>query len=217
MSPHFPPTKHDITGWVLAGGQGSRMGGVDKGLLTFQGQTLAQRTIERLQPQVANVMVNANRHLDQYASLGVQVVPDTTENHQGPLAGFLTGLQHCPTDWLVTVPCDTPFLPLDLVSQLAVSLVETNALVAMAQAQETDTNGQRSWRWQPVFCLMHRQLASSLQKHLQTGGLKITEWAKQQPLAVCRFEDGMGPAPAFANANTAEELQRLQSLARGFD
>ena len=189
------------------------MGGVDKGLLTFQGQTLAARAIERLQPQVASVMVNANRHLDQYASLGVQVVPDTTENHQGPLAGFLTGLQHCPTDCLVTVPCDTPFFPLDLVSQLAVSLVETNALVAMAQAQETDTNGQRSWRWQPVFCLMHRQLASSLHKHLQSGGSKIREWATQQPMVACRFEDGLATAPAFANANTADELRRLQLLA----
>lgn len=213
MLPNYPLKKAQITGWVLAGGQSSRMGGVDKGLLSFQGQTLVQRAVERLQPQVNSVMVNANRHLDQYALMGVHVVPDASENHQGPLAGFLTGLQHCPTDWLVTVPCDCPFFPSDLVMKLALAAEKSQALIAMAQAQDTTPDGRVDWRLQPVFCLMHRQLASSLQHHLQSGGFKVSEWAKNQPMAVCRFEDSKGPAPAFANANTPQELEYLQSLA----
>jgi molybdopterin-guanine dinucleotide biosynthesis protein A len=189
------------------------MGGVDKGLLTFQGQTLAARAIERLQPQVASVMVNANRHLDQYASLGVQVVPDITENHQGPLAGFLTGLQHCDTEWLVTVPCDSPFFPLELVEKLAATAAQSKALIVMAQAEEPTPDGHQAWHLQPVFCLMHRQLASSLHAHIQSGGFKITEWAKQHTLAICPFTSAPGQLPPFANANTADELRRLQLLA----
>jgi molybdopterin-guanine dinucleotide biosynthesis protein A len=113
MQPTFvSPSKHNITGCILAGGQGSRMGGVDKGLLMLQGQTLVQRAIERLQPQVNSLMVNANRHASQYAVFGIPVVADADHGFKGPLAGFLSGLQHCPTDWLVTVPCDSPFFPL---------------------------------------------------------------------------------------------------------
>lgn len=213
MKPTYPLNKAQITGWVLAGGQSSRMGGVDKGLLTFQGQTLVQRAIERLQPQVHSVMVNANRHASEYAMHGAPVVADSEHSFKGPLAGFLTGLQHCPTDWLVTVPCDSPFFPTDLVMKLAAAAEESQALMAMAQAQETTADGREEWRLQPVFCLMHRQLANSLHTHLQSGGFKITDWAKQQRMAVCRFPPDSAQLPAFANANTPEELQHLQSLA----
>ena len=213
MKPTYPLNKAQITGWVLAGGQSSRMGGVDKGLLTFQGQTLVQRAIERLQPQVHSVMVNANRHAPQYALHGTPVIADSEHGFKGPLAGFLTGLQHCPTDWLVTVPCDSPFFPTDLVMKLAAAAEESQALMAVAQAQETTADGREEWRLQPVFCLMHRQLANSLHTHLQSGGFKITDWAKQQRMAVCRFPPDSAQLPAFANANTPEELQHLQSLA----
>ena len=213
MSPTYPHNKEHITGWVLAGGQSSRMGGVDKGLLTFQGQTLVQRAIERLQPQVHSVMVNANRHASQYALHGTPVIADSEHGFKGPLAGFLTGLQHCPTDWLVTVPCDSPFFPWDLVNQLATAAAQSHALIAMAQAQETTSDGREEWRLQPVFCLMHRQLADSLHTHIQSGGFKITEWAKQHPLAICPFASAPGQLPPFANANTPEELQHLHSLA----
>ena len=189
------------------------MGGVDKGLLMLQGQTLVQRAIERLQMQVNSVMVNANRHDAQYALHGVPVVADADHGFKGPLAGFLSGLQHCPTDWLVTVPCDSPFFPLDLVSQLAAAAAQSNALIAMAQALETTSDGREEWRLQPVFSLMHRQLADSLHTHMQSGGFKITEWAKQHPLAICPFASASGQLPPFANANTPEELLHLQSLA----
>ncbi len=189
------------------------MGGVDKGVQLCRGQTLVQRAVERLQMQVNSVMVNANRHAAQYALHGVPVFADTDHGFKGPLAGFLTGLQNCDTEWLVTVPCDSPFFPLDLVSQLAAAAAQSNALIAMAQAQETTSDGREEWRLQPVFSLMHRQLADSLHTHIQSGGFKITEWAKQHPLAICPFASAPGQLPPFANANTPEELQHLHSLA----
>jgi molybdenum cofactor guanylyltransferase len=213
MLPNYPLNKAQITGWVLAGGQSARMGGVDKGLLTFQGQSLVQRAIERLQPQVHSVMVNANRHASHYAAYGTPVIADTEHGFKGPLAGFLTGLQYCPTDWLVTVPCDCPFFPSDLVVKLALAAEQSQALIAMVQAQETTSDGRVDGRLQPVFCLMHRQLANSLHAHLQAGGFKVTEWAKQHALAICPFESVSGPRQPFANANTPQELQYLQSLA----
>ena len=189
------------------------MGGVDKGLLMLQGQTLVQRAIERLQMQVNSLMVNANRHASQYALHGVPVVADAGHGFKGPLAGFLSGLQHCPTDWLVTVPCDSPFFPMDLVEKLAATAAQSKALIAMAQAEEPTPDGHQEWRLQPVFCLMHRQLASSLHAHIQSGGFKITEWAKQHSMAICPFTGAPGQLPSFANANTPEELQHLHSLA----
>ena len=111
--------RDDITGLVLAGGRGSRMGGVDKGLQNFNGMPLVLSTLMRLQPQVAHVMINANRNLSDYESFGVPVWPDVIPDFAGPLAGFLTALEHCETSWLVTVPCDTPLFPDDLVARLA--------------------------------------------------------------------------------------------------
>ena len=108
----------DVTGLILAGGRGSRMGGVDKGLQNFNGMPLALHTLLRLQPQVGEVMINANRNLAAYESFGVPVWPDVLADYAGPLAGFLTGLERCETRWLVTVPCDTPLFPLDLVERL---------------------------------------------------------------------------------------------------
>jgi molybdopterin-guanine dinucleotide biosynthesis protein A len=204
-----PPVKHQITGCILAGGRASRMGGVDKGLQLFRGQPLVQHAITRLQAQVSETFINANRHLADYALTGCKVFADTELTDNGPLSGFLTGLQHCNTDWLVTVPCDSPFFPLDLVEKLSQAATEQQALIAMAQTPRSFDN---TWEMQPVFCLMHRSLLDSLRTYLHNGGHKISVWAQQQARrALCPFtKPSTGPDP-FANANTLQELQDLQS------
>ena len=204
-----PPVKNNITGCILAGGRASRMGGVDKGLQMFRGQTLVQHAIKRLQPQVSQVLINANRNPTDYAMTGLKVIADTELADNGPLSGFLTGLQHCNTEWLVTVPCDSPFFPLNLVDRLSAAATQQQALIAMAQTPRLPDN---TWELQPVFCLMHRSLIDSLRHFLQNGGHKISAWAQQQtPLALCEFEETAESAHPFANANTLQELQNLQS------
>jgi len=203
-----PPAKHHITGCILAGGRASRMGGVDKGLQLFRGQTLVQHAIMRLQPQVSQLLINANRNPADYALTGLKVIADTDFADMGPLSGFLSGLQHCDTEWLVTVPCDSPFFPLDLVEKLAAATAK-QSLIAMAQTQRLPDN---AWELQPVFCLMHRSLIHSLKDYLASGQRKISAWAQQQtPLALCEFEETAESAHPFANANTLQELQNLQS------
>lgn len=185
------------------------MGGVDKGLQLFRGQTLVQHAITSLQPQVAQVTINANRHHADYALTGCKVFADTALAGKGPLSGFLTGLQHCGTEWLVTVPCDSPFFPLDLVERLAEAASQQQALIAMAQ---TPCSPDGTWELQPVFCLMNRSLLDSLHSYLQNGGQKISPWARQQVrLALCPFEKTATSTDPFANANTFKELQDLQS------
>jgi molybdenum cofactor guanylyltransferase len=194
------PTAH-ITGLVLAGGRGSRMGGVDKGLQNHLGRPLAQQALLRLQPQVGAVMVNANRNLAAYAAMGVPVWPDALADHPGPLAGFLAGLTHCRTPYLVTVPCDTPNFPPDLVARLAAALVAEDAEIAMAATLE-DGRVQV----QPVFCLMAATLLDSLASFTRSGQRKVDRWTGQHRCATVVFED----ADAFFNANTLDDLQRLQ-------
>lgn len=191
----------DITGLVLAGGRGSRMGGVDKGLQNHRGLPLALHALLRLQPQVGAAMINANRNLAAYESFGVPVWPDVLADYPGPLAGFLAGLEHCETPYLVTVPCDTPDFPTDLVARLAEALVAENAEIAMAATRE-DGRVQV----QPVFCLMAASLMESLVAFTQGGQRKIDRWTGQHRCATVVFDD----AQAFFNANTPEELQRLQ-------
>ena len=203
-----PPSKNNITGCVLAGGRATRMGGVDKGLQLFRGQTLVQHAIARLQPQVSEVLINANRNPADYALSGLKVVSDSDYADMGPLSGFLTGLQHCDTEWLVTVPCDSPFFPLNLVERLAEAASQQQALIAMAQ---TPGSPDGTWELQPVFCLMHRSLTDSLRGYLENGGHKISPWARQQvPLALCPFTETPTSTNPFANANTLQELQDLQ-------
>ena len=204
-----PPVKHNITGCILAGGRASRMGGVDKGLQLFRGQTLAQHAIDRLQPQVSEVIINANRHQADYALTGLKVMPDTDFADMGPLSGFFTALAHCDTEWLVTVPCDSPFFPLNLVDKLAAAATDKQALIAMVQ---TPRAFDSTWELQPVFCLMHRSLMQSLRSYLQNGGHKISTWAQQHtPFASCEFANSPKGTDPFANANTLQELQNLQS------
>jgi molybdopterin-guanine dinucleotide biosynthesis protein A len=189
---------HAITGLVLAGGRGTRMGGVDKGLQNFHGQPLAQHALERLRPQVGNLMLSANRHLADYAAFGVPVWPDADAEFAGPLAGMLAGLAHCPTPYLATVPCDAPLFPLDLVARLAA--VDADIVVATA----TDTDGIQ--RPQPVFCLLRTDLHASLAQFLAAGGRKVGQWMAQHQCVRVAF----GEAQAFFNANTLVELVKIQ-------
>jgi molybdopterin-guanine dinucleotide biosynthesis protein A len=192
----------DITGLVLAGGRGSRMGGVDKGLQNFRGLPLAMNALLRLQLQVGHVLINANRNLAAYESMGVPVWPDPIGDFAGPLAGWLAGLERCETPYLVTVPCDTPNFPTDLVEKLAAALVAEGADIAMAATLE---NGQV--QVQPVFCLLKTELMESLVAYLHAGQAKIDRWTAQHRCATVVFDD----AAAFANANTAQELAQLQA------
>jgi len=191
----------EITGVILAGGRGSRMGGVDKGLQNHLGMPLALHALMRLAPQVGETMINANRNLGAYESMGVPVWPDTTADFAGPLAGMLVALERCQTPYLVTVPCDTPNFPLDLVERLAAALVEADAEIAMAATMEDG-----SVQTQPVFSLLKTELLESLIRSMQSGERKIDRWMGQHRCAQVVFED----ADAFFNANTLSELQKLQ-------
>ncbi len=196
----------DITGLVLAGGRGSRMGGVDKGLQNFNGIALALSTLMRLQPQVGELMVNANRNLSAYEAFGAPVWPDVLADYAGPLAGFLTGLERCETKWLVTVPCDTPLFPTDLVARLVRAADQDDAEIAMAAARERD--GQL--RGQPVFCLLRVELLESLVRFTHGGGRKIDTWTAQHRTAVVAFDAPHDDPRAFFNANTLAELHQLE-------
>lgn len=200
-----------ITGLILAGGRGSRMGGIDKGLQNFRGLPLALQTLMRLQVQsmpLQEVLINANRNLSAYESLGVPVWPDSIDGFAGPLAGFLTGLERCETPLLLTVPCDTPLFPLDLVERLVQAMDTQDADMAMAAAPELDG----AVRPQPVFCLLKIDLLESLVKFTQGGGRKIDAWTSQHRCAIVPFDLPGDNPQAFANANTLAELQQLEAL-----
>lgn len=200
-----PINPSDITGLILCGGRGSRMGGVDKGLQNHLGLPLALHAMLRLAPQVGSVMINANRNLAAYESMGVAVWPDTlaggATDFAGPLAGWLAGLEHCDTPFMLTVPCDTPNFPLDLAPRLAAALLESDAHIAMAVTQESGTR-QR----QPVFCLLKTSLLESLLGYLRSGGAKIDRWTDANGCVEVLFDH----SAAFFNANTVAELQALQ-------
>lgn len=196
-----PSSRAQVTGLVLAGGRGSRMGGVDKGLQLQAGVPLAQQALQRLAPQVGALMVNANRHADVYAAWGVPVWPDELPDYPGPLAGFLAGLAHCATPWLATVPCDTPRFPVDLVARLMQAVTEQGAELAMAATRGPDGGLQP----QPVFCLLPVALAPSLQDFVQRGQRKIDRWTGRHRCATVVFDD----ADAFFNVNTLDELRQL--------
>lgn len=204
----------DITGLVLAGGRGSRMGGVDKGLQPFAGTPLALHALRRLAPQVGCVMLNANRNADTYAALGTAfdapVWPDATADHAGPLAGLLAGLTHCSTPYLLSVPCDTPLFPTDLAARLADTLATGDADIAMAEAQEVREDGTVAWHAQPVFCLLSTGLRDSLARFIGDGGRKVGAWTASHRTVRVRFDGPGDAADAFCNANTLAELQALE-------
>jgi molybdenum cofactor guanylyltransferase len=196
---HIP--REEISGLVLAGGRGSRMGGLDKGLQNHRGTALALHALLRLQPQVGPVMINANRNLGAYEAMGAPVWPDAMPDYPGPLAGLLTGLERCETPYLVSVPCDTPNFPTDLVPRLSAALVQGDAEIAMAAAPEDG-----ALRTQPVFCLLKADLLGSLVRYMQSGQRKIDRWTAMHRCVVVEFDD----PEAFFNANTLAELRQLQ-------
>jgi molybdopterin-guanine dinucleotide biosynthesis protein A len=202
---------HEITAIVLAGGRGSRMGGVDKGLQNFHGTPLALHTVLRLQMQegglVGELMINANRNLSAYEAFGAPVWPDSLSDYAGPLAGFMTGLERCETPYLLTVPCDTPLFPFDLAQRLAQAFEDDSTEIAMAAALEED--GQL--RAQPVFCLMRVELLESLVAFTQAGGRKIDRWTDQHKTVLVPFNLPGDAARAFCNTNTLAELHALEN------
>jgi molybdenum cofactor guanylyltransferase len=193
---------NQITGLILAGGRGSRMGNVDKGLQMFRGAPMAMHVMLRLQPQVGPLLINANQNMGPYEGFGVPVWPDQMADFAGPLAGLQTGLAHCETPYLVTVPCDSPFLPTDLVARLYADLIEWDADLAVAVTGE---GGER--RTQPVFCLMKSTLLAHLTAFLQDGGRKIDSWYASLNVIEVPFPD----ESAFRNINTVEELRRFEN------
>ncbi|MEY3145884.1 MAG: hypothetical protein RL342_1555 [Pseudomonadota bacterium] len=202
----------DITGLILAGGRGSRMGGVDKGLQSYNGLPMALHTLTRLQigGSVGQVMINANRNLAAYESFGAAVWPDVLADYAGPLAGFLTGLERCETPYLVTVPCDTPRLPIDLVPRLVRAMQDQDAEIAMAAAPEAGAEGQLQLRPQPVFCLLRVSLLESLVAFTHEGGRKIDAWTARHNTVLTPFDLPGDDPRAFFNANTLAELRELE-------
>lgn len=192
----------DITGLILAGGRGSRMGNVNKGLQPFRGEPMVRHVLTRLAPQVGPLLINANRNLDAYAAFGVPVHPDRLPDFAGPLAGLQTGLSHCDTAYLVTAPCDSPFLPYDLVARLGDALEAASADLAVAVTGDGATRQAH-----PVFCLAKASLLPHLDRYLAGGGRKIDSWYASLAVAEVRFDD----ETAFRNINTREELRQHES------
>ncbi len=214
----------NTTALVLAGGRGSRMGGVDKGLEPFRGQPLVETALQRLALQTGGplhgVLINANRNAEAYTVLGqrivgtppLAVVADTLEDYAGPLAGFLVGLTHCKSAYLLTVPCDSPLFPLDLGQRLMQALLADGADIAVVSAPEAGRDGVIALRSQPVFCLMKATLLPSLTRFLAEGGRKIDTWTALHRVVQVAFNAQGDDTSAFANANTLDELRALEKL-----
>ena len=197
-------TSEHITGLILAGGRAQRMGGIDKGLIPFHGKPLIESAISRLKPQVSTILINANRSITKYSHYGYPVLMDETPDFSGPLAGFSIGLKHCKTPYLLTSPCDSPLLPIDLAKDMAIELEENNLELVFASSKEADG---KIWA-QPVFCLMKSSLQDSLNAFLNNGDLKIDRWFKELRSGTVVFENPQ----AFANVNTPEELAALERI-----
>ena len=211
-----------VTGLVLAGGKGTRMGGLDKGLQPLQGHPLVHWVLQALKPQVHSLLINANRSESNYRAFGVPVLSDlplssdeTETAYAGPLAGMLAGLRACTTPWLVTAPCDVPVVPPDYVQRLLQAALTQNRLVAMVRAVELNPlcpSERGALRRQPVFCLIHRDLADDLASFLARGERKIDRWTDAHQAAMVDFEAENAPPFAFANINTLQELGALEDL-----
>lgn len=193
----------DITGLVLAGGQARRMGGVDKGLVPLAGRPMIAHVLAALRPQVGAILVNANRHPDEYAAFGYPLVADRHEGFLGPLAGLAAGLDAADTEYVVTVPCDSPLLGPDLVARLARALLESGADLSYAH------DGRRH----PVFALVRRRLRADLETYLAAGGRKIDRWFERHRHVAADFSDC---PETFLNVNSPEEREALEArLAEG--
>jgi molybdopterin-guanine dinucleotide biosynthesis protein A len=195
---HKAIAKHEITGVILAGGRGSRLGGVDKGLVHLHGRPLIEHAIDALRPQVGGLLISANRNRAVYAAYGFPVIADVMGNYDGPLAGILSAMRAAGTTYIVVVPCDAPALPPDLAERLASALTE-----AQAEASVVFCHG---WM-QPVLALMRSDVDDRLAQYLTAGGRGAGEWLQQLGAISVDFSDR---ADAFDNINTPEELKRLE-------
>ena len=188
--------KEDITGVVLAGGQARRMQGQDKGLIMLGEQPMIKKVLDIFALQVGHIIINANRSHDEYTKYGYPIISDELSGYHGPLAGMASALKSINTPYMVTTPCDTPFIPANLVERLADKLIEDNADICVAD------NGERI---QPVFCLLKKELLSSLTQYLDQGERKIDRWFEQHKLAIADFSD---MPEAFDNINTPDDVEK---------
>jgi len=188
-----------VTGLVLAGGQGRRMGSVDKGLVALRGVPMVRHVLDRLRPQVSEILINANQHRAEYEAFGHLVLADAIAGFAGPLAGLQVGLSHASYPLVATVPCDSPFLPSDLVTRLEGELTARGADLAVARTFDQP---------HPVFALVRRAVLPHLTQFLERGGRKIDAWYATLSTVEVGFDD---EADAFRNINTADELQQADS------
>lgn len=187
----------DITAVILAGGMGRRMGGMDKGQIQINNRPIVQHVLDAIRPQVGQVIINANRHQDEYEKMGCPVVSDELTGYQGPLAGFSAAMHAAHTPYIVTLPCDGPFVAPDLVQRLAAALVAENAEIAVAHDGE---------RMQPVYALIRTGLNDSLDRFLQSKQRKIDKWYAEHKVALADFSD-LGDM--FRNINTPEDHRAI--------
>ncbi|MCH6582608.1 MAG: molybdenum cofactor guanylyltransferase [Proteobacteria bacterium] len=199
MTDTTPYPRHDITGVVLAGGRGKRMGGVDKGLVDLHGRPMVMHVIDTLHPQVGRIIINANRNVDKYEALGYEVISDIVGDYFGPLAGMASAMQAASTAYVLTVPCDSPMIEDDLAKRLYHALEHEKADASVAHDGE---------RMHPVFALLKRDLLPSLQSYLESGERKIDRWLNQHRLAVAYFRD---KPEAFLNVNSPDDHKVLES------
>ena len=197
----FPPAAVTVTGVILAGGLGRRMGGADKGLQLLNGKPLVSWVLERLSPQVGDVLINANRNIARYSSLGSRVIPDMDGQQAGPLAGLQRGLMEASGELVVTVPCDSPCFPMDLVQRLSVPLRDKNVELAMVRTAN---------RIQPVFCMARKSLLPQLTAFIEDGGRKVDAWFATLRTAAVDF----GNEADFTNINTLDELKAAEGRVR---
>lgn len=194
--------KSDVTGVILAGGQARRMGGQDKGLVMLDGKPMVEIIIDVFKPQTAKLLINANRNHDRYSQYGLELVADELSGYCGPLAGMASALKAINTDYMVTAPCDSPFIPLDLVQRLADALENKSTEISVAHDGE---------RIQPVFCMLKKTLLQSLTDYLAAGERKIDRWFKQHDFAIADFSD---KPETFDNINTLEDVESALSKLR---
>ena len=187
-----------ISSIILSGGRATRMGGVDKGLISLQNKPLISHVISRLQPQADEILINANREIAQYQTFGFKVLQDENQDFSGPLAGILLGLKHAKHELVLAVPCDSPLLPLDLVARLFNGMSVSRVDIAVASS---DGNAH------PVFCLMKKSVLPSLIAFLDAGERKVSAWQKSQQYIEVDFSDC---SDAFVNLNTMQDLADLQ-------
>ena len=187
-----------ISAIILSGGRATRMNGVDKGLILLQNKPLIAHVIERLKPQVDEILINANREIVAYESFGLPVLKDETDEFIGPLAGFLLGLTHAKHEYVLTVPCDSPLLPLDLVARLLNGLQMAKSDIAVSSSDENT---------HPVFCLMKKSVLPSLQAYIESGERRVSAWQKSLNYVEVDFSDC---SEAFTNLNTFEDLAALE-------